>query len=123
MKQSSPKHGCRIRQEGRFELAVGGTFLAVALGAAVIGALVPLWAALAVGLIASWIGEAFDHHLVAPVPAWRIFGCAGTLGAAIGWIIACAAGWRAPTPWAPLAGTLVGLAIVILALLCRSRHT
>jgi hypothetical protein len=117
-----PSNPCTRREE-HFELAVGGSFAMVAAAAALIGAFAPLWAALAVGAAGAWIGVVFDHHLVAPVPAWRIFALAGTLGASIGWVATAAfRSSHEPAGWTAFCGALVAAATVALALLCRPRR-
>lgn len=112
------------RGDGRPDLAIAGTFALVALAAAAIGAFAPLWAALVIGLAAAWIGEVFDHHLAAPVPIWRIFALAGTLGAAVGWLTV-AIFWHRhdPAAWTATSTVAVAAAIATLALLCRPRQT
>lgn len=100
------------RREEHFSLAIPGSFAFVAILSAALGAFLPLYAALAIGAIAAWIGEHLDRHLVSPVPAWRIFGFAGTFGAVAGWLAALALGrasesfWTTPSAMAVIAALL-----------------
>lgn len=86
--------GRHARREERFQLAAGGTLACVAVCVAALtalfGATIPLWAAIALGALGAWVGEVFGQHLATSVPAWRMFGLAATVGAAIGWIAAAA---------------------------------
>lgn len=110
------------KHDEHFDLALGATAIGVGLFAAVIGAFLPLLAALVIGGIAAWIGEHLDRHLISPLPTWRVLGLAGLAGAAIGWLISLGVhGRHHGAEWPLLSSLAVALAGAILAIGCRRR--
>jgi len=110
------------RRKEYFSLAIPGSFAFVAFLSATLGAFLPLGAAVLIGLVAAWIGEHPDRHLVSPVPAWRIFGFAGTFGSAAGWLVARAFGYTSASAWTGAAALAVLATCLGFCLAGRSRR-